>query len=236
MADGGLTRRSVPGVVAALAVLALVAGVIAGGFYAINRYIAATTGPTIETVANASLQGLREQNRLSAFAAQFVAVVTSKQSRLGLSTQKTLIMPGLVRYEVDLARLKQGDVRWDKASRTLFVALPPVRADGPQIDLNRIREYGDNGLLTIFTNAGQALDAANRAAGQRELLRQAAAPPMIALARDATRRAVERSFAMPLAAVGIDARVKVRFADEARPSDERWDVSKSIGEVLGNDR
>ena len=54
------------------------------------------------------------------------------------------------------------------------------------------------------------------------------------LARDATRRAVETSFAMPLRAAGIDAQVKVRFADDPTPAGERWDTSRSLQEVLGN--
>ncbi|MFM9768200.1 DUF4230 domain-containing protein, partial [Streptomyces scabiei] len=78
--------------------------------------------------------GLQAQNKLSAFTAQYVAVVTSTQTRLGLSTQKTLIMPGLVRYEVDLGKLRQRDVQWDKASGTLSVTLPPIETDPPQVD------------------------------------------------------------------------------------------------------
>src|SRR3546814_11604522 len=50
-----------------------------------------------ETVVAASLQGLQEQNILVPFTARSVAVVTSTQSRLGLSPHKTLIMPGTVR-------------------------------------------------------------------------------------------------------------------------------------------
>jgi len=45
---------------------------------------------------------------------------------------------------------------------------------------------------------------------------------------------VETSFAMPLRAAGIDAQVKVRFADDPTPSGERWDTSRSLQEVLGN--
>jgi Protein of unknown function (DUF4230) len=68
-------------------------------------------GATPETIASASLEGIREQNRLSAFAANYAAVVTSEQQRFGLSAKKTLIMQGLVRYEVDLAKLTDDDVR-----------------------------------------------------------------------------------------------------------------------------
>ncbi len=217
-----------------IAAIAILVGLVWAALYGLNRYVEHRLEPSAETIATASLRGLREQNKLSAFAAQYVAVVTSKQTQLGLSTQKTLIMPGMVRYEVDLGKLQPRDVRWDKASKTLSVQLPPIETDSPQVDLSRIREYGDGGLLATFTNAGQTLDAANRAAGQAELTRQAHAPTMITLARDATRRAVERSFAMPLAAAGIDAKVQVRFADEARTDDRPWDVSRSVDEVLGN--
>ncbi len=214
----------------AVAVLVLL---VVGGFYAVNRYVASRLDPDPVTIASASLRGLREQNKLSAFAARFVAVVTSKQTRLGLSTQRTLIMPGLVRYEVDLAKLEQRDVSWDAKTRTLVVTLPPVQIDGPQVDFNQVREYGDNGLLATFTNVETTLDDANRKAGQVELLRQARDAVPMKLARDATRRAVERSFTMPLNAVGMQANVRVRYADEARRSDEHWDVSRSLDEVMG---
>jgi hypothetical protein len=215
-------------VILGLAVLLLLWGV--------QRYVANRLAPDPTTVASASLEGLREQNRLSTFAARFVAVVTSRQTALGFSTEKTLIMPGMVRYEVDLGKLNQRDVAWDAAAKTLLVTLPPVEIDGPQVDLTAIREYGSGGVLARFTDAGQQLDAANRRAGQVELLRQARDATPMRLARDATRHAVERSFAMPLRAAGVDAAVKVRFADEGRPSDEHWDTTRSLQDVLGNAR
>ena len=184
--------------------------------------------------ARASLAGLREQNRLSAFAARFVAIVTSRQSMLGLSDEKTLILPGLVRYEVDLGKLEQRDVTWNAATRTLAVTLPPVEADQPQVDLTALREYGSGGILSRFTGADRTLDAANRARAQAELARQAQEPLPMKLARDATRRAVERSFAMPLRAAGLDSAVTVRFADEPVASGEHWDVSRSVDDVLHN--
>jgi Protein of unknown function (DUF4230) len=215
--------------VAGALVLLILAGLIA--IWGIQRYVADRLTPDPTTIARASLDGLREQNRLSAFAARYVAVVTSRQSQLGFSTERTLIMPGMVRYEVDLGKLRQQDVRWDATTRVLSVTLPPVEIDGPQVDLSAIREYGSGGLLTTFTDAEQRLDAANRTAGQVELMRQARAP--MKLARDATRRAVERSFAMPLRAAGVEASVKVRFSDEPS-SDERWDTTRTVQEVLSN--
>ncbi len=219
---------------AGFVVILVLAGLLA--LWGVQRYVSDRLTPDPTTIASASLEGLREQNRLSAFAARYVAVVTSKQSQLGFTTEKTLIMPGMVRYEVDMGKLTQADVAWDGATKTLAVRLPAVEADGPQVDLNAVREYGSGGVLTTFTDAEKRLDAANRRAGQIELIRQAREPAMIKLARDATRRAVERSFAMPLRAAGIDATVAVRFADEPTASTERWDTSRSLQDVLGNAR
>jgi hypothetical protein len=166
------------------------------------------------TVARASLQAVRQQNRLTPFAARFVAVVTAEERRFGFSARKTLIMPGLVRYSLDLGRLKDRDLKWDAATKTLSVTLPPLDIEGPEVDLTATREYGEGGVLMALTDAEKELDAANRKAAQAELLKQAHDPTPMRLARDAARSAIERSFAMPLKAAGVDATVKARFADE----------------------
>jgi hypothetical protein len=230
---GGLAR----GCLMLLGVLALMALAAGGAVWGFSRYVAAKLDPDPVTIATASLAGLREQNRLSTFAARYVAVVTSKQSRLGLTAQKTLIMPGMVRYEVDLGKLEQRSVAWDPATRVLRVTLPPVEIVGPQVDINQIKEYGEGGILMQLTDSEDRLDTANRAAGQRELVRQAREPMPMNLAKEATRRAVERSFAMPLKAAGLDATVAVYFPDETPSADrERWDTSRTPAEVLGNAR
>lgn len=166
-----------------------------------------------ETVVAASLQGLQEQNVLVPFTARYVAVVTSTQSRLGLSAKKTLIMPGTVRYELDLGKLKQSDLDWDAATNALTVTLPPLRLAGPEIDIDAISEYRDGEILLTLTDAERTLDAANRKRAQEELIAQAKGATPMRLAQGAARTAVEQSFAMPLKAAGIDAKVTARFAD-----------------------
>lgn len=221
-----------------LGVLALMVLAAAGALWGFGQYVKhSTAGSDPVTIANASLQGLREQNRLSTFAARYVAVVTSEQSRLGLSARKTLIMPGMVRYEVDLSRLEQEDLEWNPETNKLSIKLPPLEVVGPQVDMNNIREYDQGGILMSLTDAEEKLDTANRKAGQAELVRQAREETPMRLAREATRRAVQRSFAMPLRAAGIQAEVEVYFPDERSSQDrEPWDVSPSIGEVYANAR
>src|SRR3954465_10232432 len=92
-------------------------------------------GPNPKTIASASLESMRAQNRLIAFTARYVSVTTSTESRLGFSAKRTLILPGDVRYELDLSKLRPSDVTWDKATSTLRVRLPEIEIAGPDVDL-----------------------------------------------------------------------------------------------------
>ena len=163
-------------------------------------------------------------------------MVTTEQRRFGLSARKTLIMQGLVRYEVDMAKLTDNDVRWDASTQTLRVKVPPIEIAPPQIDLSSIQEYGENGLLRAFTDVDDTLDDANRAKGQAELVRQAKGPVPMKLARDAFKRAITQNFQAPLRAVGLNAKVETYFADEIGGQvSTRWDESTPL-EQIGRDR
>ncbi|MDB5662196.1 MAG: hypothetical protein JWM38_1246 [Sphingomonas bacterium] len=226
--------RPVAKLLTALVAVALIAG---GAGWFVSRQIGRSlAGPDPVSIASASLQSMQEQNRLTPFAARYVAVVTSTQRRFGLSARKTLIMPGNVRYEVDLGKLRQQDVRWNAGEKRLSVMLPPIELAGPEVDLAAMREYDGGGVLLRLSDAATRLDMSNRAAGQRELLAQARGPVPMRLARDAARRAVERSFAMPLRAAGLDATVQVLFADErgSKRNPDQLDRSRSLDEIYAN--
>ena len=233
MAVGGMMRRS------ATLIGVLLAGLVLGALLMGTVRLPSLfgRGPDPESIATASLQSVREQARLTPFVARFVSVVTSTQSRFGLSAQKTLILPGTVRYELDLARLQQDDIAWDAATNTLDVTLPPIELSGPDVDLNQVQEYSGGGVLLSLTNAEARLDAANRQRATQSLLQQARAPAPMRLAREAARKAVERSFAMPLRAAGIEANVVARFADEASARDpSELDRSRRIEDVLNESK
>ena len=174
-------------------------------------WIKRSVSPPVETVVASSLKSLQEQNRLSAFAARFVTVVTSRKEQLGFAAEKTLIMPAMVRYEVDLAKLKQGDLVWDAGAKTLTITLPPIELSGPEFALDQTKEYGSGAVLMTLTDVERILDQSNRAKAKADVIAQAKAPTMIKLAQDATARAIEHSFALPLKAAGVEANVKVEF-------------------------
>lgn len=194
-----------PGVLAGIVLGALVALLLLPG-----RTLA-PAAPDPRRIADAALLSIREQGRLTSFDARYVAVVTSTQSSLGLEARKTLILPALVRYSVDLRRLRREHLAWDEATRTLSVSLPPLELAGPRIDLEQAREHEEGGVLMALTGAEGELDEENRRLARDELMRQARAPEALAAAREAAMRDVARGFAVPLRAAGIAASVSVRF-------------------------
>jgi hypothetical protein len=227
-----MDRRLKPLAILAI-IVALVLGVVIGMTTGIVDRIFGGPNPT--TIASASLESMRAQNRLIAFVARYVSVVTSEQQRLGglVSSQRTLILPGDVRYELDLSKLQPSDVRWDGSSHTLTVQLPEVEIAGPDIDLNAIREYGGSGVLSALTNANQQLDQTNRARAVADLRKQATAAVPMRLARQAARQAVERSFAMPLLAAGLkDAKVVARFPTDGSQDPSYIDLSTPYDEAI----
>lgn len=217
---------------AAVAV-ALILGVLLGVTTGIADRIFG--GPKPETIATASLESMRAQNRLSVFAARYVSVVTSQQQRFGglVRSERTLILPGDVRYELDLSKLTRKDVSWDGSSHTLKVRLPEIEVAGPDIDINAVKEYGSGGVLSGLTNANEQLDQTNRARAVQDLRTQATAAVPMRLARQSARAAVERSFAMPLLAAGFnDVKVVARFPTEGTDDPSYLDLSTPYEEAI----
>src|SRR5256885_6216958 len=83
-------------------VVALVLGVVLGMTTGIADRIFGGPNPT--TIASASLESMRAQNRLIAFVARYVSVVSSEQQRLrGVgSSERALVLPPDVRSQVAL--------------------------------------------------------------------------------------------------------------------------------------
>ena len=168
------------------------------------------------------LLSVRDPGRVVPFSARFVSVASASETHLGLTARKTLIMPGIVRYGVDLARLRRSSLAWDEASRTLSVTLPPLELSGPEIDLEpgagELRRRARHGARRLGEGARQRQPPA----AQDELMRQAREPRPMQLARAAAMRDVARAFALPLRAAGIEASVAVRFVDPAGKEEATW--------------
>jgi len=226
------SRLKKPAVIAAI-IVALIVGLALGITTGIADRIFG--GPNPKTIASASLESMRAQNRLTVFAARYVSVVASPQQRIGelVSSERTLILPGDVRYELDLSRLQPGDVTWDGSSHTLKVKLPEIEVAGPDVDINAVKEYGGGGVLSALTNANQQLDQANRDRAVSDLRKQATAKVPMQLARQSGRAAIERSFAMPLIAAGFkDVKVIARLPTEGSDDASYLDLSTPYDQAI----
>jgi hypothetical protein len=228
-----MDRRLNKPLVLAMVAVALVLGVLLGTATGFADRIFG--GPNPKTIASASLESMRAQNRLIAFVARYVSVVSSEEERLGglVSSERTLVLPGDVRYELDLSKLEPDDVAWDGSTHTLRVKLPEVEIAGPDVDLTAVREFGQSGVLSALTNANQELDQTNRAKAVADLRKQAQGAVPMRLAHQAAREAVERSFAMPLLAAGFkDVKVVARFPTEGSDETSYLDLSTPYEEAI----
>ena len=176
-----------------------------------NQLRASFTPAAPETIVSASLESLKEQNVLVPFTARFVADPTSRVRTLGLTAQKTLIVPGTVRYELNLGALSADNLAWDAETQMLTVTLPPLAVSVPEMDPAGAVEYRDGELVLAVTDAEKRLDAANWKAARAEIVAQARGATPMRLAEAAAVNAVRSNFALPLKAAGIDATVEVRF-------------------------
>jgi len=225
------SRRTISPFTIAGVALALIAGLAIGLSSGLADRIFG--GPDARTIASGSLESMRAQNRLIAFVARYVSVTTSTTSRFGFSSKRTLILPGDVRYELDLAKLQPNDVKWDASTQTLKVQLPEIEIAGPDVDLTAAQEYGEGGVLAALTNSDQQLDQANRQRAVENLRQQAKADVPMRLAHQAARAAVERSFALPLQAAGFDkAKVVARFPTEGTDEPSYVDLSTPYEQAI----
>ncbi|MDQ3471751.1 MAG: DUF4230 domain-containing protein [Pseudomonadota bacterium] len=211
-------------------VVALLLGMLLASAGLVDRILG---GPNPKAIATSSLESMRAQNRLVPFVARYVSVTSARQSRFGFAAERTLILPGTVRYELDLAKMTQKDVQWDGGSNTLSLRLPPIEIAGPDVDLANAREYGSAGVLGAVTDARTQLDRANRAAAVADLRKQAQGEVPMRLAREAARDAVQRSFAMPLTAAGFEGvKVVARFPEEGANDPSYLDRSLTYNQAI----
>jgi hypothetical protein len=195
--------------VAAAAVVALPLAGIAG--YALRPPAAAAPAqakPDPRALADAALLSLRDEGRLVVYAAGYVAAVPGDYRFYGVLGPTTFIVPGTVRYSVDLTRLRRSDLSWDAPTRTLTVTLPPLDMSAPALDLAGVAEAG-----TMMLRRSVPLQENPRRAAIDEIVRQARQPAPVEAARAAAMRLVASSFAMPLRAAGVEASVAARFID-----------------------
>lgn len=149
-----------------------------------------------------------------------------------LHGQMKVKQPWSVDYFVDMGELGLDDYIWDEATRTLIVRAPSVTPAAPNIDETRQVVTYQGPLIT--RDMQTRLRAQIAAGAKTQAAAEAAKPEHMAAANRAARDAIARNLKAPLQAAGIEnVSVVVRMpADGEGRDSERWDVSRSIAEVL----
>lgn len=165
-----------------------------------------------------AMLAFEKQNALTVFSSRFEVVAESVYTRsLGPITvnevRQAAIIPASVEYRLDLSGMDRGDFRWDEATQTLDVTLPPLRTTRPNLDEAQARVFTDG----MFNTGGsqQQLSAANSQQAERKAQEFARNPQVLALARAAAKDAIRQNLAIPLQVAGYEqAKVVVRFEGE----------------------
>lgn len=179
---------------------------------------------------------LREnRNRLEVY--RLSGTVTTKRETRGgigdiLKGEMAARQPWSVAYFIDMGDLGLEDYVWDERTRTLIVRAPAPLPESPNIDESRQIVAYEGPFITrdmqTQLRRGVAIGARQQAA------REASRPENMAAASRAAREAIARNLQGPLKAAGLgNVNVVVRAPTDGSSSDgERWDVSRSIAEVL----
>ena len=140
--------------------------------------------------------------------------------------------PWSVAYFGDMGDLSLNDYIWDERTRTLMVRAPTIRPDPPNIDESRQVVAYEGPFITRNMQTELRAKVARNAVGQANV--EALKPENLEAANRAAREEIAANLEAPLRAVGIrDVRIQVVPREPGRNS-ERWDVSRSIAEVLAD--
>ncbi len=164
-----------------------------------------------------SLSAFEKQDRLTVFSAQLAPVVSSDDARLfGLvKSHQVAVIPARVDYTVELSAMRADRMRWDAASSTLSVRLPPVTVSRPNLDEARA-QYLREGVW-ITRDAQDKLTRDNTRLAEQTAFEQAGNPVLMNLARGAAINAVQQNLGIPLRVAGFG-NVKVIVSFDAAPA------------------
>ncbi len=218
----------------AIATAILVATFVGYRFYT-ERYTVSTDddGVAVARVVAGRLYGSSDL-RVSHLAGTVQSTASTTRMFGWLRYVRLIKAPYDVDYFVDLGALAPRDFRYDSRRRALLVEVPDVIVGNPNVDEGRVTLDTTTGFLPP-RGAMAELQKMVSAKATTVVAAKAREPENMRKARENGRAALERLFAGSLDAAGLPVTVTVRFAGEPRAgSSERWDLTRSLEEVLGN--
>lgn len=214
----------------------IVLGLLGAG-YLLARYVDRKEQQEVQQSSiDEIVVALREQrNRLEVYrlSGTVTSVAEATRGPGGILTGTMKVrQPWSVAYFGDMGDLSLNDYIWDERTRTLMVRAPTIRPDPPNIDESRQVVAYEGPFITRNMQTELRSKVARNAVGQAR--GEALKPENLEAANRAAREEIAANLEAPLRAVGVrDVRIQVIPREGARDG-ERWDVSRSIAEVLAD--
>lgn len=157
---------------------------------------------TTSTVLSATVDSLRDENKLLVFSYKGTAKVRAEIDGLFFfNGEQNLIVPAAVNYYLNLSELTLADVVFDEKAKLVRVKLPKLQigdiAFQPE---NSMTENG--GLLTFNAKQIEKLNRVNYKAARRAMVKQAQGKTLVANAKRQAQANVANFFEIPLRIAG----------------------------------
>lgn len=189
---------------------------------------------TAQGFAKVLSETLSDKSSLIVQEAAGVLLITAVNHGTVFDTWQKSKVPYSVVYTVDQSRISAATTRYDASSKTLFVQIPEVSVQPPNIDETRKVITGRGGYWTS-RQASENLAARASKLATAGAAESANKPDKVRAAQEKARTKVEQLFEVPLRASGQrDVNVVVRLSTDASQAGERWDVSPSIEQILAH--
>lgn len=160
----------------------------------------------------ATVESLREENRLLVLSYKGSAKVTAEQTVLWLfEGRQELQVPAVVSYYIDLSELTLADVTFDEKAKLVRVRLPKLTIGDIAFQPENATTV-NGGILTFSEEQVEALRKANYASARKAMVAQAQQPGLINAAKRQAIANVQAYFEIPLRIAGLpDVRVAAAF-------------------------
>lgn len=130
-----------------------------------------------------------------------------------LERRQVTIIPALIDYRIELSKITQSGMSWDKNKKVFTVTLPPLRISRPNLDEANARAFTDG--VWVSRGDAESLARKNSQIAERKAIEHAKDKEILNIARTAAREAVRENLAISLRATGhADAKIEVRFQNE----------------------
>lgn len=174
--------------------------------------------------ARTSLKALQSESELTVLSARFLIRTTASKKAVAwlpralVTSSKTLMVAGTVRYVVDLTSLGEEDLVFDKASNTLTITRPDIKISDPQFHVQEMEQMKDGAVLMWLTRSEETLDRKNWDEAILAVRSEAQNQQLADIANARADALLTRLFRLPLTAVGhseINIKIRSRSAPES---------------------